>query len=853
MVAPVREYERQFGANLGDPGRRATAEDMGFAPGIADLAQGIGRASVMLQKHEEDQELSDAQIKIAKAENEWDQRQKAIQEKATPGVSTAEQLRTEMSDYYSQMAGNYKTDKARKYVQIHGINQTGNRAKQAMAFDADLYARDQSEKRSTLRSDVVSFSYDNPDKAAEKLARLQFDFEQKIGVFSTSGDPRIDVAMGKFMRETENEVAWASALGSVQKNPVIRRGLSSFSGASSLTFDDVFSRLIQTESSGKHRNKDGTLVRSDKDALGITQVLPATAKDPGFGVKPLQNDSEAEYIRFGKDYLTALNTEFGGDMRKALAAYNGGHANVKKAVSKNGENWLSAMPQETQKYVEKIAGRGDGEVPENVQGIPLWGYLKPDQKYRLINMAEQQDRKENAVAQASARHTIEDIDKHFKTYMKLPKEVMSPSVIRDPAERQVYESKLAAYTALERVGNVPIDQQLKELEKLRPQIGTGQEPGVYARQESIYQAATKLAVEMDKERREDPLTVAYTQTYSTENPIKPIQDFSDPAKLAEEIKIRAPQADAYNTQFKTGKNSKLMNHEASNLRATLDSMPAKEIASWVDSFSRGVNNPKVVADVFGQVAKGDGALMAVGVIAATHIASPAKKADDSNAILFGRSIIKMNEKGEDNKDIKGIKGLVVPTDEQIVKEMAVHSGAVNLPPDQYAAYAEAVKSHFVGKSVSAGITNNSLKDKEEGDANKKRLHSSIDAIMGAPTVAGNSRVIRPYGMDETSFINAVQSEVNDKFGGKYNWGEYSLQSMPDGRYAVSIGGEIRSVINPVDTHMTSLVRSQIQEQSGSTAVKQSTVSAKRDVGFKEAMSGRWSVGGSAPSIYTDLK
>jgi hypothetical protein len=313
-------------------------------------------------------------------------------------------------------------------------------------------------------------------------------------------------------------------------------------------------------------------------------------------------------------------------------------------------------------------------------------------------------------------------------------------------------------------------------------------------------------VKVDQKRREDPATAAYTQTYSTENPISPITDFSDPEKLADATKIRGPQMDAYNGQYKTGKNFKFMNTEAANFRNFLEQMPAKELSGWIDSYVKRVDNPRLVADVFSQVAKGDGALMATGVIASTHLAGHAKKAEDTNAILFGRSVIKMNEKGEDNKDVKAIKGLVVPSGEDVVKAMAKYSGVVNLPPDQYAAYSEAVRAHYVGASVSAGITNNDLTDKEVGANNTKRLAKSIDAVMGKPTTAGNSRVVRPYGMDETSFINAVQSEVNDKFGGKYKWGEYSLQSMPDGRYVVAIGGEQRGVVNPVDTHMTSLAR-----------------------------------------------
>lgn len=82
--------------------------------------------------------------------------------------------------------------------------------------------------------------------------------------------------------------------------------------------------LIQVESGGN----DNAV--SSKGARGRTQVMPATGSDPGFGVKPMQNQTPQEYERFATDYLTAMLDRYGGDVEKALAAYNGGVGNVDK-------------------------------------------------------------------------------------------------------------------------------------------------------------------------------------------------------------------------------------------------------------------------------------------------------------------------------------------------------------------------------------------------------------------------------------------------------------------------------------------------------------------------------------------
>ncbi|MBU0792314.1 MAG: lytic transglycosylase domain-containing protein [Gammaproteobacteria bacterium] len=145
-----------------------------------------------------------------------------------------------------------------------------------------------------------------------------------------------------------------------------------------LSNDAIFDALIQRESGGQHYGKDGKLLRSSAGALGITQIMPATARNPGYGIAPLANDSKEEYLRFGREYLAAMMKEFDGDTQKALAAYNAGPGAVKNAVASHGANWMSAMPGETQRYVPQImdrAAKGGGTT--NYYSIDARGATDP--------------------------------------------------------------------------------------------------------------------------------------------------------------------------------------------------------------------------------------------------------------------------------------------------------------------------------------------------------------------------------------------------------------------------------------------------------------------------------------------
>ena len=129
------------------------------------------------------------------------------------------------------------------------------------------------------------------------------------------------------------------------------------------------------------------------------QLMPATAKNPGYGVRPAIDDSEEENIRVGKDYLAAMLKLFGGDERKALAAYNAGPGATRKAIKKaneRGGDWLRFLPAETRNYVPSVLdarqgnplpvwdkNKNDGRVSFNMTADPLEIILRNDKMEQL--------------------------------------------------------------------------------------------------------------------------------------------------------------------------------------------------------------------------------------------------------------------------------------------------------------------------------------------------------------------------------------------------------------------------------------------------------------------------------------
>ena len=107
--------------------------------------------------------------------------------------------------------------------------------------------------------------------------------------------------------------------------------------------------IIIQESGGDPKAK------SPKGAMGLMQIMPATAKKPGFGIKPLKDPMDpVENERFGTQYINALINRY-GNTRDALIAYNWGMGNTDKWIRRGRD--VRKLPLETRNYYTQILGR----------------------------------------------------------------------------------------------------------------------------------------------------------------------------------------------------------------------------------------------------------------------------------------------------------------------------------------------------------------------------------------------------------------------------------------------------------------------------------------------------------------
>jgi len=178
-------------------------------------------------------------------------------------------------------------------------------------------------------------------------------------------------------------------------------------------------------------SRNNPLARSPKDALGLWQFIPATAKEWGLATNRIDNRKNVvKSTQVAIQYLKYLHSQL-NDWNLALAAYNWGIGSVKKALKTglmtNNTINLKKLPLETRKYLVSFHHL-NRLIRNNVNNPELSKF--PNTKY-LVRI------KQSNISNYISSNKLTDIDglvlKHINGYDVLKmnnnnREVLIPSL-----------------------------------------------------------------------------------------------------------------------------------------------------------------------------------------------------------------------------------------------------------------------------------------------------------------------------------------------------------------------------------------------------------------------------------------
>ena len=230
---------------------------------------------------------------------------------------------------------------------------------------------------------------------------------------------------------------------------------------------DLINKIMMKESGGRRFDKQGNLLTSPKGAQGEMQVMPGTARDPGYGIRPAREGDPDDLARVGREYFGKMLNKY-GDTKLAAIAYNWGPGNTDK--------WLMAgadpakLPRETQKYSADMAGGGpvhfqSGGISDifNMSKEEVADFMR-----RKLRMEQARDTfsKIPPAAPAAAAEAAKPLS--FMEYLKQGASKLRPGI----------GGMGVGLPALLRSGdlNEGEDAELERRRKMPPTIGTGPAP-----------------------------------------------------------------------------------------------------------------------------------------------------------------------------------------------------------------------------------------------------------------------------------------------------------------------------------------------------------------------------------------
>ena len=179
---------------------------------------------------------------------------------------------------------------------------------------------------------------------------------------------------------------------------------------------ELINAVIYTESGGQSHAK------SDKGAIGLMQIMPKTAADPGYDITPLEGTKteiedqlyDVEINKaFGTEYLNMLFNRYGGDIERSMIGFNAGptradkykSAKEIKAAIKSGKlnpkTKSGKWTKETLQYIEKI-----NNYMKNPKKFPT--AIKPSPRKPSVGFVEESTASEPVPEYLSNRGFVEE-------------------------------------------------------------------------------------------------------------------------------------------------------------------------------------------------------------------------------------------------------------------------------------------------------------------------------------------------------------------------------------------------------------------------------------------------------------
>lgn len=224
----IRPYTQQTTAQGTIGGRSATASDFGFGQEIESFGNTVQATAKFVQKEKENQEVEDAQLRMAEARQHWTEDYLNRQNSSAPGdMSMGEGMRKDMDGYFEKMGNDYTTDAAKKYVKLHGSSMTTSFFSKSLVYQRSQ-ARAKARANVSAAIDAAQNSvYADPSTYENTKNALLADVRNGAGVYRFLKN---DAEKSKIEKKIVDDISVAAGMAAIRDPMVRAQILGQYSG-----------------------------------------------------------------------------------------------------------------------------------------------------------------------------------------------------------------------------------------------------------------------------------------------------------------------------------------------------------------------------------------------------------------------------------------------------------------------------------------------------------------------------------------------------------------------------------------------------------------------------------------------
>ncbi|ELX8332079.1 transglycosylase SLT domain-containing protein [Klebsiella pneumoniae] len=532
-------YNRQVttqGLGAGPVNLPNSTTDQQFLDEGSDAAS---RAAVSIQSHLDDTSVQDNLLKLAYSRyNLAEEQQKKLGINAD---GSSDQALSQFDDYAATLRQNIPQSRMEEWdrqaaitrLQLQSTTDT-HELDQHQAFKRGQYEGN----REMAIADAQTFRADTPNYQLT-LARMK----DNITSYGQSNGWSPELIDGE-IRKTEQQMSQNATQAYIADWRTKQLTSPTTFTPGDLSSDKVFSAMIPAESGGRQFNGNGQTLTSPAGAMGIAQVLPATAEETakkhGMQWDPQRFMSDASYnMQIGQLYHQDLTKKYGGNQALAVAAYNAGPGAVDdwiNGTNKAGKNpallrlgdpnkgdissdqFIAGIPfSETRNYTMNVLSRAQSLPPEaeisQIQKMPWFQNASPEQKSQFLGQVSAEVNRQRAYGMQNLQDTMQNNmaqmqngimptrDVTRQEYLSyLPQGATAPQLEQFNRLYDEYEATKALVPTYNTIMTQPVAMAQQSVQALYPQPN---DPD-FDRKLSLYQKATAQLQQVTQQRKSDP-------------------------------------------------------------------------------------------------------------------------------------------------------------------------------------------------------------------------------------------------------------------------------------------------------------------------------------------------------------